>query len=202
MATEDEADLSTELQSVQAERDRLRELIARLEQKDKLLSKKQNVLLNTLATVESQKPKEELTPTAPIPDLPMPSDPFWGDDKVALVSYPRSGNTLLRRIIERLTGTLTGSDARPDRELVRQLAMMGMKGESVMDSRVWCVKTHYPERVGRARLVCKRAILIVRNPFDAIASYFQMMLTSSHNKSLTSREIQMMYSDLFEDFFI
>ena len=31
-----------------------------------------------------------------------------------------------------------------------------------------CVKTHYPERAGHLRYKANRAVLLVRNPFDAI----------------------------------
>lgn len=42
-----------------------------------------------------------------------------------LVSYPRSGNSLLRGIIETMTGVVTGSDTRPDRPLSRALLRCG-----------------------------------------------------------------------------
>lgn len=38
-------------------------------------------------------------------------------EKVALVSYPRSGNSLLRGHLERITGVLTGSDGKVTRSL-------------------------------------------------------------------------------------
>jgi hypothetical protein len=41
-----------------------------------------------------------------------------------LVSYPRSGNSLLRTLLERTTGVVTGSDTRPDRALSKELAEM------------------------------------------------------------------------------
>jgi hypothetical protein len=56
-----------------------------------------------------------------------PGDPR-ADDRVALTSYPRSGNSLLRRLIESLTGVVTGSDSDPQRTLIKQLTQMGMQG--------------------------------------------------------------------------
>lgn len=53
-----------------------------------------------------------------------------------------------------------------------------------MDDSVWFVKTHFPERVGWKPFKIKKAILVVRNPWDAIDSYFNMTLTNTHNKSL------------------
>ncbi|CAN0159257.1 unnamed protein product, partial [Phaeothamnion confervicola] len=104
--------------------------------------------------------------------------------RTALVSYPRSGNTLLRRLLESVTGVVTGSDTRPDRTLSRSLTALGMQGEGVVDARVSVVKTHYPERHGYRRFRADRAIVLVRNPFDAIDSYFNMALTNTHDKSL------------------
>lgn len=43
------------------------------------------------------------------------------------MSYPRSGNSLLRKLLERVTGVVTGSDTRPDRVLSRALLRNGLK---------------------------------------------------------------------------
>ncbi|CAN0236359.1 unnamed protein product, partial [Ectocarpus sp. 13 AM-2016] len=83
-----------------------------------------------------------------------------------------------------VTGTITGSDTRPDRTLSRSLTVMGMQGEGVVDHRVRVVKTHYPERPGFRAFNADKAILLVRNPFDAVDSYFNMALTNTHDRSL------------------
>jgi len=124
------------------------------------------------------------------PDGGAPDDAFWWPDLVALASYPRSGNTLLRRLVEAVTRTTTGSDARPDRPLVKALVDMGMRGEGVVDgSRVWCVKTHFPERVGYVRFAATRAVVLVRNPLDAVASNFHMLLTGTHTDSVADEDV-------------
>lgn len=41
----------------------------------------------------------------------------FGNNVGLLCSYPRSGNTLMRTLLERITSTVTGSDTRPDRSL-------------------------------------------------------------------------------------
>lgn len=46
-----------------------------------------------------------------------PSFSAFGDGIILLSSYPRSGNTLMRTLLERITSTVTGSDTRPDRTL-------------------------------------------------------------------------------------
>lgn len=100
-----------------------------------------------------------------------------------LVSYPRSGNTLVRTLLERVTGIVTGSDTRPDRSLSKELAEQhDLTGEGVTQGAF--VKTHWPERSGNRIFVGKRAILLVRNPYDAIDSYWNMNATKSHTKSL------------------
>ncbi len=107
-----------------------------------------------------------------------------GGETVALVSYPRSGNSMLRGLLEGVTGVVTGSDTRPDRVLSRSLLKKGLRGEGVVDARAWVVKTHWPERYGYRRFPAQRAILLVRNPFDAINSYFNMAMTNTHEQTL------------------
>ena len=68
--------------------------------------------------------------------------------QVALVSYPRSGNSLLRSLLESCTGILTGSDGHADAPLSRDLAAFGLAAEGISDGRVWLVKSHWPERRG------------------------------------------------------
>jgi hypothetical protein len=104
-----------------------------------------------------------------------------------LVSYPRSGNSLLRTLLERTTGIVTGSDTRPDRALSRELAEMhNLVGEGVtLSTAVAFVKSHWPERRGNVVLEAKRTILLVRNPFDAIDSYWNMNATKTHTQTVT-----------------
>jgi hypothetical protein len=40
---------------------------------------------------------------------------------------------------------------------------------------VWIVKTHFPERFGYKRYKVKKIILLIRNPFDTLDSYFNMV---------------------------
>ncbi len=107
-------------------------------------------------------------------------------NKVLLVSYPRSGNSFLRKLIEHHTGIITGSDSRTNRVLTSALLACGFYGEGITDSSVLVVKSHYPERMGYVKFGVKKVILLVRNPFDALESYFHMGMTDTHNKNLTS----------------
>jgi len=116
-----------------------------------------------------------------------------------LVSYPRSGNSLLRTLLERTTGIVTGSDTRPDRAMSRDLAELhNLVGEGVtLSTATPIVKSHWPERRGCAVYESKRVVLLVRNPFDAIDSYFNMNATKSHTETLTD-QVYERFQDKFQ----
>ena len=106
--------------------------------------------------------------------------------RIVLFSYPKSGNSLIRTLLEERSNIYTGSDNRPNRPLALNLLQMGgFYGEGIADDSVWIVKSHYPERVGYLPIDTSVVVMIVRNPYDAISSYFQMGMTNSHNKTLT-----------------
>jgi Sulfotransferase domain len=117
-----------------------------------------------------------------------------------LVSYPRSGNTLVRTLLERTTGLVTGSDTRPDRRLSMQLAQQhNLVGEGLSSPTcVALVKSHWPERIGNAIVHGHGAILVVRNPYDAIDSYWNMNATCSHTSTVTE-QVYHQFQDLFRD---
>ena len=52
------------------------------------------------------------------------------------------------------------------------------------DKRVWVVKTHFPQRWGNTIYDTQRAVLLVRNPVDAIVSVFNMVMTNTHSVSI------------------
>ncbi|EWM25143.1 Sulfotransferase [Nannochloropsis gaditana] len=143
----------------------------------------------------------EKAPSAGLEGLSRPRFLFPGErggETVALLSYPRSGNSMLRTLLEEATGIVTGSDTRPDRVLSRSLLKRGLRGEGVVDERAWIVKSHWPERHGYRRFPAQRIILLVRNPFDAIYSYFNMGLTNTHEERLASDVFESL-APLWED---
>ena len=107
-----------------------------------------------------------------------------------MVSFPRSGNTLLRAYLEKITGLTSGSDCDITKKLNKDLMNMGLAGEGLVDKRVWVVKSHYPERYGKTKFYSERAILLVRNPLDCITSLFNMVCTGSHNKSISDNDFK------------
>jgi Sulfotransferase domain len=120
-------------------------------------------------------------------DRSMPTD-IRDSGLTLLASYPRSGNSLARSLLEQCTGLVTGSDTRPDFDLSKELSVVhGMVGEGITSSRVaFAVKSHWPERGGSAPVPHgRRAIVFTRNPYDAIDSYWNMCATKSHTRTVT-----------------
>lgn len=100
-----------------------------------------------------------------------------------LASYPRSGNSLMRNLYERTTLRVTGSDMRGG------LTKHDLVGEAATQTNcVQFVKTHFPERRGTPPFLVSRAVLVVRNPYDAMWSYFNLMMSNEHTKSLTEEQ--------------
>ena len=111
-------------------------------------------------------------------------------DTTIMVSFPRSGNTFLRAYLEKIMGLTSGSDCDITKKLNKDLMLMGLAGEGLVDKRVWVVKTHYPERYGKTKFYAERAILLVRNPMDCITSLYNMVATGSHNRSIEDSDFQ------------
>ena len=91
---------------------------------------------------------------------------------VALVSFHGSGNTWVRYLLEQVTGVYTGSI------YCDQSLKILFPGESVVSANVIVVKTHQPDSMNLPKDVqmavgkqeFDRAILLLRNPFDALVS--------------------------------
>jgi len=78
---------------------------------------------------------------------------------------------------------VTGSDMRGG------LTKHDLVGEAATESNVvQFVKTHFPERRGSPPFLVNRVVLLVRNPYDAIESYFNLMMTNTHTTSLTEEQ--------------
>jgi hypothetical protein len=103
----------------------------------------------------------------------------------------------LRSLLEGITGIVTSSDTRPDRALSQALAEKhDLVGEGLC--RPPLCKTHWPERIGCQRFEARRAILVVRNPFDAIDSYWNLNVTNTHTEKVTD-EVYEQFHDFFQD---
>ncbi len=107
-----------------------------------------------------------------------------GRDPVALVSCPGSGNTWVRGLLEKATGICTGAIyCDPD------LRAKGFKGESIHDGSVLVIKTHVPVPQWKDAKITRRilknplfgsAILLIRNPFDALVAEENRLRSKGH----------------------
>lgn len=158
------------------------------EYKNKMLQKAKN---STMAT-EKKKENAQRTNEVPSPLELLLFSPCPRAVAV-LASYPRSGNSLLRTLYERTTLGVTGSDMRGG------LTKHDLVGEAATESNaVQFVKTHFPERRGTPPFLVNRAVLLVRNPYDAIESYFNLMMTNTHTTSLSDDQ-RKKNAQVFED---
>lgn len=91
---------------------------------------------------------------------------------VALVSFQGSGNTWVRHLLEQATGVYTGS------VYCDTTLKAVFPGEHVCSGNVLAVKTHHPDSISLPKDMGQylkknnfdKAIVIVRNPFDALVS--------------------------------
>ena len=88
--------------------------------------------------------------------------------------------------------TQGGREERPRARQDQRLFQAGWQGEGRyrVDDGVLFVKTHEPmfPQYARADFAPARAIYLVRNPFDAIRSYFHLEVGGDHDQSLNDTE--------------
>lgn len=98
---------------------------------------------------------------------------------VALASYPRSGNTMTRYLVEKASGIVTGAVTMDGR-----LRSGGLKGEGKRRGSIM-VKTHEPIFPKTPILATSAAatIYMARDPFRAIVSYYDFVGTGTHDQS-------------------
>lgn len=117
-------------------------------------------------------------------------------NRISFASFPRTGNTLLRTLIEQCTGIYTGGDM-DLRIVVKQQFFSDMPGESHHNSdRVWVTKTHYPHHGGREVDNANKIIYITRNPIEVTPSIAYLQLGGSH--SVVSEKPINEYTDFWE----
>ena len=118
----------------------------------------------------------------------------------ALVSYPGSGNTWTRYLVEAATGVFTGS-VFTDKSIVA----VGHYGEArdyndgstiLQKSHHRAVYTpHYDElnlawRKKHIKQFGGRGVLVIRNPYKAILSYWNFKMTRSHTETVPAESLQ------------
>jgi len=95
---------------------------------------------------------------------------FANRTTTALASYPGSGNTMTRILIEALTGVWTGSTHGSPRMIGKQNRTLGNPADDRLTESVVVVKTHEPDRRGIKWTDAKRVIHIIRDPLAAFPS--------------------------------
>ena len=104
--------------------------------------------------------------------------PFAGD-KIGFTSFPRSGNSFLRRYVEQITGVTSGSSI--SIHSATSLQIMGLKGESHQGDNVWMAKSHHPFFIqGATQMPTQKTFICVRHPLDVFPSYAALCNTLSH----------------------
>jgi hypothetical protein len=90
---------------------------------------------------------------------------------VSYSTYPRCGNSFLRKYLQLITGVATGSDMAV--EMNTDFQLTEFMAEEITDSTVWIKKSHDPKtKPMDITHYCNKILCCVRNPFDTIASYF------------------------------
>ncbi|CBY35460.1 unnamed protein product [Oikopleura dioica] len=99
------------------------------------------------------------------------------------MSYPGSGNTWTRILLEDITGIYTGSIYR-DGSLTRG----GFKGEGTnpMKGQTMIVKSHFPSNQ-KVMHAAKAIIFVVRNPFDAIIAEYKRRRGHGHTSVVSEK---------------
>jgi len=101
---------------------------------------------------------------------------------IGLASFPGSGNTWSRTLLEQSTGVYTGS-IYSDNSLVSA----GFEGECIVSRNVIAIKTHATYNPGmkeRISIKFDGVIYIIRNLYDALISEYSRRMTKSHISAL------------------
>lgn len=106
---------------------------------------------------------------------------------ILIQSFLRSGNTMLRVVIENTTSVFTGDDIYFTPEQLSgigdtPLSCYGLGNESVIEN-IGIVKSHYPfSNYPQNQFKTQGIVLAIRNPFDCIESFFHFVGSESHNE--------------------
>lgn len=100
--------------------------------------------------------------------------------KIAFNTYPRSGNSFLRKFMEQMTGISTGATV--SLHTSTSLQIQGLKGEHIVDDRTWIIKAHHPMLLPHVlKFKSDKVVCCVRNPLDVIMSFASLGNTMSHS---------------------
>ncbi|XP_059145586.1 WSCD family member GA21586-like [Physella acuta] len=109
-----------------------------------------------------------------------------------LVSFPGSGNTWLRFLIQEATGVYTGSEYHDT-----ELRMRGFLAEGVANSSTIVVKTHGSDVITRDRY--EKAVLLIRHPKGAIKAEFNRIYGGGHKSTATPDFFEKYWPEFYSD---
>jgi len=151
-------------------------------------------------------PKEDkdcILPTVFAKDKSLPT--------IALVSFPGSGNSWFRIVVEALSGIFTGSGHQGG--VLPSIGLLGDQYGQMWDGKTILFKTHHTEgnwyinniQYGNTNYWRKRhvqlfkgiGVLIIRNPFDAIISFWNLQTTLCHQ---CTSQPDLMFTEKFQIF--
>lgn len=91
--------------------------------------------------------------------------------QVYLASLMRCGNSLFRRILEKVTSTYVGAPFNTLLTGCFSTLLQGFTGENQVDQKVFLIKTHYPYIYPFCKPISAcRSLVLIRNPFDTMVS--------------------------------
>ena len=100
---------------------------------------------------------------------------------VALGSFPGSGNSWVRQLLESATGIYTGA-VYCDKSYIEK----GMIGEGVTTENVIAIKTHASPKAAKKVINHDKAIYVVRNPFGSILANYNRLLGKKYSEDASS----------------
>jgi hypothetical protein len=102
-----------------------------------------------------------------------------------MASLMRCGNSLFRRIIEKVTTTIGGAPFNTLLTGCFSTLLQGFVGENQNDMKAWWIKTHYPYVYPFCKPISgSKAVCLVRNPFDTMVSIWQLSVNMTHTRSM------------------
>ena len=104
---------------------------------------------------------------------------------ISFNSYPRCGNSLIRTVLQQVTGISSGSDTNV---ALSCLLQNDFKAEEHTGDSVMVVRSHYPMQLSILPPYKANKILIaVRNPFDCFVSWLHLEYVRDHETKLPGK---------------
>jgi hypothetical protein len=108
-------------------------------------------------------------------------DPNNDFPHATLATFNRCGSTMLRFEMERICELYTNHDFTEDFKQFFSFHVEHGMQDYAPDDQVFLTKSHYNHFLFRKFQAC-RGILLVRNPFDVMISYFHLKMSGTHDK--------------------